>query len=1227
MSKKFQNFDANVSSTTKVFNVTNDGYTFFGDIHQTSNTPENQNVPESSYFGTSLTSGNKVRDLYNFNSHPAIHYEPTSDDKKQIVKKFINYVSENAIVSYFPWLYPIPEIDEWSSNSQTLLENGTFTIYKCLGKGVGQVDFYKCGSAVSGQEDAAGTTNTLLTTTQALTFGTSPSTYLEGPIYPFDGYIYSGTLVQLITEVDEDTGIRETRIIPYQTGRGIPLYSTNYEPSENIALTPFGPFGELQWPSGDTMSPSLATGVTPGESNAAVGIVLDSYSSQPSSRIFPPQDPNGFNVDDISTDHDLYYNKPAPQTSPAVSYIDTNTTPTTQGFLSPGPNLSGTYYSPWPRYYAYQPGEAVPVLTKGVTTARIGAAYNIALMTYGVRQQISPTDESWLPVTCIPLFQGERLEAGSTIYASVKGNIMTPGPYQFNTFDNDEDQQLVVSLGVIGQTPWDPFADSTWSNIGWTGTPGISFANIPDQSNAILEILQDEEGNRKVIQGLNQANQGSIIVQPITTHSPSPAIGNAYLQSQEELDTTGFTPAQVLQTKQDRAALPGISGRCTLPQSVPEKAQPIGIMMETIVGTGKWTYTGLPLDNSDYSGSIVSGGALYGSPTTLGNTPLRTNTLGGGLVMPGEAAWTDFESDPPYLGTITGGVTLPVGGNIAYPNGSIVTVQDDSLTWDTTEFQYHGNNASMTITDSEATITLQTGGTGYTDATAYQTFNLSLNNGYFDFNDNGGGGADIVFIGTLPGSSYFQDFSRYPVNTIIRVLYKTAGGYSTLGYFRINDYLSYTSLSMVVFKASDVYTIAGNTFMETEQSNYNTLIGSPEINVLTTGASGEILTYEFVDYGTGNKAGDRLLLINGTVNPGTDIDNNGVIEFAIPPGYQEIIAMGPNYASSRNPYDTIDLAGVATIATVDVLNDPNPDQNRLPIIFDIDVAIGADEFVRLIYDSTFSYANPRYHSYITTIFATPTDNVPHRGGTNYSTEIKVNTYNLTANSLRVYYTIANEVITGKVAGLPPYNDANFPVITDRYTFDATSGTQVRILYENTPEAFQEIILLESFNLTTGLTASQARAGGVYSLADDNYIFQTQRTDQTNPVVDITVDANDYVRQVKLRDRGTNNQDGDIILVTQTGSDMNCTFIYKDNMPYIDLPPYARVPEYRVKDNDEAWQRYSDIMSSAVNLFDTPVLIELNPSPDQTMENIYPSASVASNRAPPTNDIYREMYGY
>jgi hypothetical protein len=1173
----FHSVNSEQFQTNEALNL--EGYTFWGDTYQ--NKVNQDTKPENAYCNTS-SEKSKYRSLYNINTAGPIIYAPTQDDQKQIVNRYPNLIANNPILTKFPWLVPF---SNESGNTQDLLQSGV-PIYKCLGKGLGTVTFFKSGSA-------------------------------SGAPYPFNGYIYAGTLVQLTTEETDDS-IRETKVIPYQAGRGIPQPSAYYQP-DTIVNTYSPPFGSLVWPdTQEEIIPSLATGVEPGNSNAAIGIVLDTFSSTiPNNRIFPIVHPNGFSQEQLDQDeHDPYYNHPAPHTIPAVSIDTNNTVPNTQGFISPGPNLSGTYYSPWPRYYAYQPNEAIPVLTQGVTTARIGACTNIALMSYGIRQSISATDETWLPVTILALFDGERLEAGSYIYASVKGKIMTPGPFQPIEYpvDTEDAKEQVVSSGVLGQTPWDLYIDSTWGNIGWTSTPGLAFSMIPDQENSVMEVL-----GGSVIQYLNQANQGSIIVQGVTSVSPSPATGNAYFQSPLEISATNFTAEQIAAIKLQRAQLPGISGRGTLPQNNPEKAQPIGILLETIRGTGRWSYTAQPLEFYIEPNVIGTGGVSYGNPTTINPTNIRTNT---GAGVGGTLSWTEFNSNTPFLGTVTGGITYTVPGTQV--DGDIVTAIDTSLNWDTNEFQYHGNNAAFVVANGATDLTLQSGGTNYS-AGLYTGFNLSLNNIYTDFDESG---ADLLYNGTLVGVNYYQDFERYAVNTVIRVLYKTAGGYSTQAYFRINQYLTYTLFDLQPFVTSTIYTTVGATFMETEQSNVRTLVGNPEINVLTVGANGEILTFEWNDYGTGNKAGDRIVFINGTVNPGMDTDNNGVIEFpGLPPGYQEIIASAPNYHEDNNPYDTERVDGTPTALQIDVVTDPN--QSRLPIVFQTNSGVGIDQLLRMTYTGGYLMATPWYHSNCLSFFGSSApDNIPWRGGSGYVSDTNVSCYNLTANSLRVLYTISSQVLLAHVTGLPPYDDENYAFETSRYTFSNTNGTQVRILAENTAIEFQQIIQLNSFDSVNGLDVTTLRAGGQYSFADGNTIFQTQRLDQTQPTVDIIVDSTKTppkVTQVKLRTPGRGNQNGDLILVTQDDSDYNCIFEYQDNMPLIDLPPYANVPGYNVKKDTAAWERYSDIMSSAVNLFDKQVLIELRNVDDQTMEDITPYAVLPGQFAPPTNNIFREDY--
>jgi len=1239
------------------------GYTFTGNTY-TGKINNQDKTPKNSYTGTSETSGSGSRSLISANNRGPIVYGPTEDDIFEIIAKYSTLVVDYGILTKFPWLNPEIQLNNYSASTQQILNDSSkVPVYKCLGKGYGEISFFKCGNAITGDESGAGViypddrsaADPPGGSSLGITYGIQSSEYLsEQARYPFNGYIYSGTLVQIINEIDETTGISSPKIIPFQNGRGIPQYSSNYFPEgvEGVdGTTEYAPYGELTWTSGSTMSPALAEGIEPGESNFVVGMVLDSYSSTPGPdgvRVFKPEFPNGFTTEQIESDpNEPWYNKPAPQTISAVSY-NTNLNenePATQGFLSPGPNLSNNFYAPWPRYYAYQPDEAVPVLTSGITTARIGAAYNIALMSYGFKQEISPSDSIYVPQTCIPLFEGERLEAGSYIYASVKGHIMTPGPYQANDFSSGGTRaEVVVSEGVIGQTPWDIFADSTWGNFGWTGTPGLSFQGIPDQEVGIPEILGGE-----VIEYLNQANQGTIIVQAITDTGPSPATGNAYLQSEKEKTDTGFTGEEIEEIKRQRSELPGISGRCTLPQTVPEKAKPIGILMETVRGTGRWTYTGLVTDATVES-SIATGGVAYGDPSTINNTEIRTS-VGAGVAgeLDGDVSWTVFDPLSPFLGTISEPLVLTDPGT--HVAGEIVTIQDTSLTWyPDEEFQFLGNNCPLTIGAGD-TVTLQSGGTGYTSGIGYTTQNISMNNMLIQFERIG---ADLLPNGTLAGSDYFQDFTRYNANTVIRVLNAKypanyLNGFSLVNYFNVDDYPTYTSQNLSILRnASTEYndpaaSTDGIRFMETTQCNWDTINAAMEIEVLTFGANGEIETFNIIDYGSGHKEGDRILLINqslvGAINAGPN--NNGAIVYGgLPEGQQEIICTGPSYTDT-NSYDLY-TDGTVFHSTQTVQTDTAyPD---LPIIvnFPVSATEVPVELLQVRYDGAFDYASPRYHSACYWVEYTERNYIPRRGGTNYTTAKGVSTYNLTANGLRVYFNVTNQVITGQVVGLPPYGvDVFTSFDVDRYTFDATTGTQVRLLNNTTSTTFQEIIQLEAFDTTSGLTSSQIRAGGLYTgLADGDYIFQTQRLDQVNPTVDITVSLSTQlanlettmstepaIKQIRLQSPGTGNQNGDLILVTQEGSDMNCVFVYNDNLPVIDLPPYASVPYYKAPSDEQAWNRYSNVLSNATNLFDKQVLIELRNTNEQSMENITPFCVATGGGAPPTANIYKEDYDY
>ena len=80
-------------------------------------------------------------------------------------------------------------------------------------------------------------------------------------------------------------------------------------------------------------------------------------------------------------------------------------------------------------------------------------------------------------------------------------------------------------------------------------------------------------------------------------------------------------------------------------QMAPEKAQPVGVLMETVVGTGKWPYDGLPINPPiDITVNQLSGGSVY-LITGILNIPTRTTGLGAGL----EVSWTNFREEAPFM--------------------------------------------------------------------------------------------------------------------------------------------------------------------------------------------------------------------------------------------------------------------------------------------------------------------------------------------------------------------------------------------------------------------------------------------------------------------------------------------------------------------------------------------------------------------------------------------------
>ena len=1187
------------------------GYLFLGESQE-----ERQNtneLPKFSYTGTSETKGNISRDLYNINTNGPVLFGSTQDDKRIQIENFIDQVTTNPILSSFPWLYPQQE--NWTQDTQVSLDSSeTFPIYKCLGKGLGEIEFFKVGSPIQGTEEKQGKASVDV---NGKTCGVHPKTNMQ---YPFNGKIYAGTLVEIITE-EKENGIKETKVIPYQKGRGIPPYSNSFQPSNVSTLGTFLPFGELKWPtSNQTIEPSLAVGIEPGESNKVVGIALDTFTSTiPDNRIFKYETPSN-----ASNFNEPWYNHPAPFTVPATSVSNNSTTPKTQGFLSPGPNLSGGYWSPWPDYYTYKTDEAIPILTKGITTARIGAAYNIALTTYGIKKKISATDESWIPVTSIPLFQGERLEAGSYIYASVKGHCCTPGPLVPNYY-NEADPNDTSPIGIIGQTPWDLFIDSTWGNIGWTGTPGLSFSTIPDSGVSIAETLKNSSGEVKTIPYLNQSNQGSIIVHPISAIQPTPATGNAYGTRRSQQSFIVNQVSEIQEIYKNRTALRGISGRCMLPQPSPEKCQPIGILLETIEGKGKWNYTGIPdfstIDFNEFTQiRTTTGGVSYvQSGTTV---PVR-----GGTGSNMEVSWTENISLSPNLGTINQLPTITAAG-VGYVDGDIVTVQDNTLTYNTTP-QYKSNNASYVFNAGQLEFTTGGGGSNYDAAGTSPgiTFNSSRNNVYLYF---GTAGTGQLTTGTLNvGSTHFQDFSKYPIGTILRILDDNVLEQDQ-AIVEVTGTMNYTSKNISILNAGDTYPLLSERVYEHEVINWNFRQPIVTSNI----SSGTIQSSAILSYGAGNTKGDLIILTQPVS------DRNAVIAYpGILPGNQEITHAVPWYSTLVLPTQragtTTDDGLIVDLVKIDSLRESEYSE-KVAIMAKVNTlgAPVADTVYEVIVGpppGTQYVPSPLYTSRKFSVLYTAAGELKvHAGGSNYTSATNVSCYNLTANSLRLRYTVTDGIVTAKVIGDPFGDDWGY--ISSRYTFDQTNGTELKLLDSNVPPGFETIVRLVSEGGPNGIETETVQPGGYYNtLANGDWMFQTQRTDQTNPTVRIITaqsspDFRDTtVYDIEMINPGVGNKDGDLILVTQEGSDNNCVFIYKDNRIFVDVPPFGSDSLFRVDTSEEAWEKYSNIMSSTVNLLDKQVLVELRPNSGNTMENVYPNGVINWFNTPSTNNLYETFY--
>ena len=817
--------------------------------------------------GGAYTQGQLVRSLFDVNDNGSLLYDSTSADNLNIVTTFGNIFSTYPNLTTIPYLYPLS--DTW--NSENVISNSLeFPIYRNSGKGLGKIEFYNSGPVLSGdpvegQEDYMSfyKSNHFRGT---ISIG-RPKT-LKNPIWPYSGKLYSGHLVQMVTENEDTTqNFSNIKVIPYQTGRGIP----QYDPTEPY----FGgnSFGTPIWPStGLPIDPVLSTGVIPGNNNSCFGITVDTNVLETTNTVYKYQIPTGWTKEQLESnpfDKWVLWNKhPAPFTAPPEDISFTRT----QRIFSPE-NSNDNYWAPWPEYYAYQPRDPTPILTRGASPVKIGSAFNIGMQAYyepDVQDGDDPINNpNYVSVSCVPLFQGEEIPVGGYSYASCLGHVITPepeglSPYEPATWIESILQGYSNFAGLSPifdsiqrrastENPWYDWHDQTFGATGWTGTPQFLLSGIPDEGTAIISTR--DPTNPVSLPYLNQSNQGTLIVHPISTINPATTEGSGRMQL---IGPSAYTDPQQGDTCVDEKF-----ARIKKYPGTVERALCVGSNLQKIEGTGRWGYTG---NIENFGQTNFTDGFDYSVQTydTTGGT-------GSGAVI--NVTSVDVN------GSITGVTINSIG--TGYTDGDVLTLVDNSIT-NYGSGSININKLGTVILDTVTpSVTINTRGSRYKSENGVDGYNLSANNLLIEAVVDQDPGGFVWFIITSVSVSSVTDVSRYPVGTILR-LYSNEVPLANQCLVEVltNDGITIT---VGIYNWAGTIKAAGGRYAygtETSVSIYNTQIitqkrgteskTSSSLMSLSISAldDGTVDTVNILNMGTENKDGD-LILIN---QPGSGLD-------------------------------------------------------------------------------------------------------------------------------------------------------------------------------------------------------------------------------------------------------------------------------------------------------------------------------------------------------------------
>lgn len=849
-----------------------------------------------SYFnvGSAYTQGNIVRSFYNMNSGPELIYTPTQEDINSVQNKYKNIFNRFEILKEFPWLYPYTE------TYPTVVTNSrTQPIYNILGKGLGKIEMYKTGSQKSGNYSESKP----LWMEHYYNFNVHGKIPLQPKrknnielIYPFSGKLYAGSIVQYTFE-DGDI-----KVIPFQTGRGIPQWDITQDYYTGA------PFGIPKFENGITIEPYLSPGVSSGNNDFCVGATTD---TQGNNKLFNYTKPNLTNE---QLKFPPWNDHPAPFTvEPQNVSYNRNI------ILHTPPNSSGSYWAPWSDIYAYNTDNQTPVMSKGKTSLKIGAATNIGMQCYyepDVEEGDDPRDnDNYLPVQCIPLFQGEKVLTGSEVYASHMGHVITwdlkgTSPYPvasiistsgtnfLSTSQLLRPENVALSTGNIrdarSENPWWDYNDPTFGAIGWTSTPGFSLGSIPDMGVGIAESKQTD------LPYLVQSTQGSVFVRGVSVANPIEDGGSGRMEliGSEEYTVENNSFQRINKMSGDS-----------------ERSQIIGNSLQEIEGTGRWEYDG----SYDLSTTFIESGYGYETSKTYNLIPLNEDSLGKFATI----EVTSVDSN----GSITGYTYTNIGEN--YTEGELVRVLElgyKELPPGTP--QYNENSAVMVYSDTS--LTFSGGGSNYKSKYNNIAFNISKNSGIVEItvkfshisspvDDN-----DIIdgFLGlpTLFTMTNVEDYSQFtPGRTFWAINFNTSAKLQKS-----------SALILFYVKGNDGTTIDLGIYGNFTGESYSYLSGTHEYAIhfedyyqpmrVTTicNSSGQVTDIKITDIGLGNESGDIFTIYqNGSNNNALFTLGTQTSPFVFP-----FIEGGSNYiynhllslqwVSDKNYCDVVTTSGTST---------------------------------------------------------------------------------------------------------------------------------------------------------------------------------------------------------------------------------------------------------------------------------------------------------------------------